>query len=183
MLGSTVLAGALGGKAAFEALLSELSAEPGEPETVFVDFAHVEVATASFLRESVLALRDYLRSRRSNHYPIVANANSVVLEELVELLRPRGDAVMTCSLDARNEVSALVPIGILDPKQRQTFELVLKHGETDAGTLMRLYGESEGTKHTTAWNNRLASLATLGLVIEQANGRAKRYRPLLARAA
>ncbi len=72
------------------------------------------------------------------------------------------------------------PLGELDPKQRLTFDLVCEHGETDAGALMRSYGESEGLKHATAWNNRLASLASRGLVIEQSYGRAKRYRPLFA---
>ena len=30
----------------------------------------------------------------------------------------------------------------------------------------------------TAWNNRLASLSRLGLLMEMSHGRAKRYRPL-----
>jgi len=42
---------------------------------------------------------------------------------------------------------------------------------------MREHGESEGVKQT-AWNNRLAALAGLGLVVELSQGRAKRYRPL-----
>ncbi len=71
-----------------------------------------------------------------------------------------------------------MPLGELDPKQRLTFDLVHERGETDAGALMRDFGESEGVKHTTAWNNRLASLAALGLIIEQSQGRSKRYRPL-----
>ena len=58
-----------------------------------------------------------------------------------------------------------------------TFDLVQERGETDAGELMRDHGEKEGVKQT-AWNNRLASLAGLGLVIEIAQGRAKRYKPL-----
>jgi hypothetical protein len=45
---------------------------------------------------------------------------------------------------------------------------------------MRDYGESEKTKVQTAWNNRLASLAGLGLVVELSQGRAKRYRSLFA---
>ena len=31
----------------------------------------------------------------------------------------------------------------------------------------------------TAWNNRLSSLAALGLIIEMSLGRTKRYKPLL----
>jgi len=42
---------------------------------------------------------------------------------------------------------------------------------------MREYGEREGVKQT-AWNNRLVSLAALGLIVEITQGRAKRYKPL-----
>jgi hypothetical protein len=57
-----------------------------------------------------------------------------------------------------------------------TFEIVYQHGETDAGELMRK--NDDGLKHTTAWNNRLSSLASMGLIMEVSRGRSKRYRPL-----
>lgn len=178
--GTSVLAGALNGRTALNRLLAETTTEPDSPEPLFLDFSGIEVATASFLRESVLAFRDIVRGRRSGFYPVVANANELVRDELIELLRSRGDVLMTCGLDEDGTVVEASPIGELDPKQRLTFDLVREHGETDAGALMRSYGESEGLKHTTAWNNRLASLASRGLVIEQSHGRAKRYRPLFA---
>ena len=88
-----------------------------------------------------------------------------VREELEEMLRPRGDVLMTCL--SRPYWPRLQPalIGDLDPKQKLTFDLVCERGETDAGGLMKEYGESEGVKQT-AWNNRLVSLAALGLVVE-----------------
>jgi hypothetical protein len=162
--GSDVLAGALNGRSALNELLNTSAAEPANPEPVFL--------------ESVLAFRDIVRGRRSKFYPVVANANDTVREELLELLMPRGDVLMLCALDEADAVTMAAPLGELDPKQRLTFDLVHEHGETDAGALMREYGKSEGVKHTTAWNNRLASLASLGLVIETSQGRAKRYRPL-----
>ena len=176
--GSTVLAGAINGKAALNRLLAATTAEPAGPEPVFLDFSGVEVATASFLRESVLAFRDVARGRRSHFYPVIANADEAVRDELMELLLPRGDVLMACVLHEDGVVADAGPMGELDPKQRLTFDLVRTHGETDAGALMRSYGESEGMKHTTAWNNRLSSLAALGLVVELSQGRAKRYRPL-----
>lgn len=178
--GGTVLAGALNGKAAFNRLLAETAGEPSRPEPVFIDFSNVEVATASYLRESVLAFRDLVRGRRSTFYPVIANANDVVRDELAELMRARGDVLMACALDADGVVADAGLVGDLDPKQRITFDLVHEHGETDAGELMRAYGESEGLKHTTAWNNRLAALAARGLLVEVSQGRAKRYRPLFA---
>ncbi len=176
--GGEVLAGAVNGRLALGRLLAAVSAEPAAPEAMFLDFAHVEVATASFLRESVLAFRDAVRGRRSRLYPVVANANDTVRDELGELVGPRGDVLMACTRDAAGTVTNAMPIGELDPKQRLTFDLVREHGETDAGALMRAYGEGEGTKHTTAWNNRLSALAALGLVVEISQGRAKRYKPL-----
>lgn len=176
--GSEVLAGALNGRAALNRLLAETTAEPDGPELVFLDFSRVEVATASFLRESVLAFRDIVRGRRSSLYPVIANSNEAVRDELMELLQPRGDVLMACVLADDGAVLEAAPMGDLDPKQRVTFDLVREHGETDAGALMRRYGKSEGLKHTTAWNNRLASLAALGLVVELSQGRAKRYRRL-----
>ena len=175
---SQVLAGALKGRKALSQLLAEITREPNEPETIFLDFSGVDVATASFLRESVLAFRDIVRRRRSHFYPVVANANEVIREELMELLRLRRDVIMACVVSDNSAVDQVSLMGELDPKQHLTFELVRVHGETDARTLMREYGEKEGVKHPTAWNNRLASLASLGLVIEQSQGRAKRYRPL-----
>jgi len=175
---SPVLAGAMNGKAALARLVVQTAAEPAAPEPVFLDFSGIEVATASYLRESVLAFRDVTRGRRSLFYPVIANANETVREELMVLLLPRGDVLMACVLHDDGSVTGAAPLGELDPKQRQTFDLVHKHGETDAGALMRGYGESEGTKHTTAWNNRLSSLAALGLIVELSQGRAKRYRPL-----
>lgn len=178
--GTPILAGALNGRTTLNQLLAETTCEPDSPELLFLEFSGIDVATASFLRESVLAFRDIVRRRRSAFYPVVANANEFVRDEMIELLRPRGDALMICELDDNGAVVDALPLGELDPKQRLTFELVCEHGETDAGALMRDYGESEGLKHTTAWNNRLAALASRGLVIEQSHGRSKRYRPLFA---
>lgn len=178
MLETDVLAGAVNGRATLHRLLAATETEPQAPEPVFLDFSGISVATASFLRESVLAFREIIRGRRSRYYPVMANMNESVREELLVLLTPRGDVVMSCRLCQEETVHDAAPVGELDPKQQLTFDLVHERGETDAGSLMREYGEREGLKHTTAWNNRLSSLASLGLVVELTRGRAKRYRPL-----
>lgn len=174
-----VLSGALRGQQLFVKLLGVLTSEPAVPEAVFLDFTGVEAATASFLRESVLAFRDMVRGRRSNLYPVVANANEAVREDLAELVKSRGGVLLTCELDQDGHVTEARVIGDLDPKQQLTFDLVKKRGETDAAELMREHGAGE-TVGPTAWNNRLAALVGLGLVIEDvSSGRTKRYRPLL----
>lgn len=176
--GTPVLAGAVRGQQLYLRLVEKLFAEPAGPEVLFLDFDAVEVATASFLRESVLAIRDYVRDKKPMLYPVVANANDAVREELLEVLKFRREVIMSCLLDETGRVTRPAPIGEMEPKQQLTFDLVHSYGETDAAELMRDHGDTEGTKHTTAWNNRLASLAVLGLVIEESRGRAKRYRPL-----
>ena len=173
-----VLAGAVNGRKVLEKLLERTDKEPAAPEPVFLDFAGVNVATASFLRETVLAYRDTVRRRRSHFYPIIANANQVVEEEL-KVLVTDGDVLMLCLLDENGLPREARLLGKLDPKQRLTFDLVQKRGVTDAAELMRDHGEGENIKKT-AWNNRLAALANLGLVVESTEGRTKRYRTLLA---
>jgi hypothetical protein len=173
-----VLAGAINGRKAVARLLELTAREPDQPDTVFLDFEGVDVATASFLRESVLAFRDAVRRRRSNLYPAIANASDLVADELRLLVAPHGNALMLCSLDENGQPHEPRLAGELDPKQRLTFDLVSERGETDAGELMREHGGSEKTQ--TVWNNRLASLTNLGLLVELSQGRSKRYRPLFA---
>lgn len=176
--GTTVLAGAINGRGAFGRLLQAVGAEPGAPTLLLIDFKGVEAATASYLRESVVAFRDVIRGRDSHYYPVIANPNEAVRDELFELARARGDVFMTCDLADDGMVSRTALVGDLEAKQRLTFDLVREHGETDAGELMREYGKREKVKHATAWNNRLSALASLGLVVEVRQGRLKRYRPL-----
>jgi len=178
--GGTVLAGALHGRTVLNGFLAKTASEPFRPEPVFLDFQNVEVATASFLRESVLAFRDHIRGRHSPLYPVIANANNDVRDELLELVRSRGDILIVCNLTSGDRVEGAALLGELNPKQKVTFELVRQRGETDAGELMREFGEREGVTQTTAWNNRLSALAALGLIVEISQGRNKRYRPLFA---
>src|SRR5580658_11166065 len=111
-----VLSGALRGQELFAKLLREVAAEPLSPQPLFLDFTGIDSATASFLRESVLAFRDMVRGRRSTIYPVIANASEAVEEDLRELVRSRGGVLLTCHL--REDGTILEPklIGELDPK-------------------------------------------------------------------
>lgn len=172
-----VLAGATKGREAFAEMLKATAREPDTVTPVLLNFSCVDVATSSFLRESVLAFRDAIRSRKSNYYPVVANPKPEVLEEFEDLLARRGGVLMACRTADRDVVETYL-IGGLDPKQRLTFDLVQQRRETDAGELMREFADQERLKSPTAWNNRLANLAALGLVAELSQGRAKRYKPI-----
>lgn len=171
-----VLAGALSGRKLCAKLMELTVREPNGPEPVFLDFDGVDVATASFLRESVLNFRDTVRRSRSNFYPVIANANDDIAEELNVLLSPRRDVLMLCSFKDGESNSPRL-LGDLDPKQQVTFELVKERGETNAAELHEHHNTD--AVEQTAWNNRLAALAGLGLIVELSRGRAKRYRPLL----
>ena len=164
----------------FARLIKQANPQPTHPGPIFLDFSNVEVATASYLRESVFAFRDFVRGKRSMLYPVIANANEEIREELLMLAASSGDAIMSCLLSSDGKVSNPALIGSLDPKQQLAFDLVNQRGETDASELMRDFGE--GLRRATGWNNRLASLAALGVIIEVSQGRSKRYRPVLARA-
>jgi hypothetical protein len=177
--GSPVLAGALNGKRVLGKLVAMTAQEPFEPEPVFLNFSNVEVATASFLRESILGLRNIVRGQRSNFYPVIANANAAIRDELSELVGgQRSDVLVTCTLSESGKATSISLVGELEPVQRRTFDLVCRAGETDASGLMRAHGATDGTTRTTAWNNRLTSLSFLGLLVEVSQGRTKRYRPL-----
>lgn len=176
--GSSILSGALRGQDLLTKLMRAAAMEPVSPQPLFLDFTGIEVATASFLRESVLAFRDIVRGRRSMFYPVIANVSEAVHEEFVELVKSRGGVLMTCMLADDETVTEPGLIGQLDPKQQLTFDLVRQRGETDALELMREFGKSEEVG-STAWNNRLSSLVSLGLIVELSTGRTKRYKPLL----
>lgn len=59
---SSILAGAMQGRMTLNKLLERVALEPPEPEIIFLDFCNIQVATVSFLRESVFAFRDIVRS-------------------------------------------------------------------------------------------------------------------------
>lgn len=171
-----VLAGALNGKFAFSLMIQGIKGNPVSATPLFIDFQNVQVATASFLRESVFSLKSYLRAMDSKYYAVAANVNDSVYDEILMVAHAKNDAIISCRLDENDQVSDIGLVGQLDPKQQITFDLVNRLREADANTLKERYGEAE---KTTAWNNRLAGLAARGLIREFSKGRAKYYRPVL----
>ena len=174
--GRGVFAGARAGRAMLGRLLERVGNDPQEPKLLLLDFEGVEIATASFLRESVVEFRDVVRRRWVNCYPVVANANESIEEELSVLIRPNRDVLILCCVDRNGRTRSPRLIGELEPKQRIAFDLVGELGEAGAGEL-KSADDTEGVTQT-AWNNRLAALSRLGLLMEISQGRSKRYRPL-----
>ena len=172
-----VLAGSLFGRRVFARLLDGIpKADAAEP--CFLDFQGIDSATSSFLRESVVAFRDYCRHRGLHIYPVVANASADVEEELEFLLRTTGDVMLACEVTKTGKSSKVHLLGDLDDKARVAYEALHEIGAVDATTLQARFAKKDPVK-TTAWNNRLASLSDKGLAIEELQGRTKIYRAVL----
>src|SRR5580704_16912461 len=133
--GESICAGAQAGREFLGKLLSLTATEPARPEPLFLDFTGIDHATASFLRESALALRTLLSARASMLYPVVTNANNKIEEELDIVLSLRGEAYITCRADLVDPPSQIKIIGKLEKKQHRILDFILNKGETDAGEL------------------------------------------------
>ena len=172
----TVLSGAVAGRRVLSALIAA-TPSANAPTPLFLDFKGVEVATASFLRESVIAFRDYARQSLPNVYPVVANLNAVVAEELDFFVRARRDVLWTCDLDSHGQVTGVRLIGDLEPAQRATFDAVVAAGRISAPELATRFADTH--IRPTAWNNRLSALASKGLLVERQDGKSKSFSSLL----
>lgn len=170
-----IFAGSLDGRRVFADLVGR-TVVPSAPEVCFLDFGDVAVATASFLRDSIIAYRNHARSNWPTLYPVAANMAERVREEFESWLLDRNDAFVVCKLDAESRPSSVGVLGAIDGKQRITLSGVVDLGETDAPSLARHIGEDVSP---TAWNNRLNALVDKGLIMELTGGRNKRYRPTL----
>ena len=172
--GPSVLSGAGPGR---QLLTRLIDATPATTTVtpVLLDFSGVQVATSSFLRESVIAYRDYARTSLTHVYPVVANASPAVLEELNFFIRQRGDALWHCVASEDGTISNPTILGELDPAQRATFDIVVKTGRTSAPELAAQNAEIG----QTAWSNRLSWLSTKGLIAEHRLGKTKVFTPLL----
>lgn len=172
MDGQTIFSGAMAGRRLLGALIAATPAVDA-PTLLLLDFKGVEVATSSFLRESIIAFRDYARQSTPNIYPAVANLTVAVAEELEFFARARGDVLWNCDLDLRGKIKAARLIGNLDPAQLLTFDAVLESGSMSATDLAARFSDAD--IGPTAWNNRLSALASKGLLVEQRLGKSKSF--------
>jgi hypothetical protein len=177
MGGTEVAAGAQAGRRVFAALLAGAPRESA-PGPMFLDLAGIEAATSSFLREAVFAFRDYCRHALDNTYPVVANATEVVAEEIAFYAKSQSDAIWSCELSEGEGIAAVRLIGRenLDLGQQEALKWVEQLPDATAPLMAQA---SEQTIGVTAWNNRLASLAAKGIIMEQRRGKTKIFRPVL----
>ena len=141
--------------------------------TLILDFTNVGDASASFLREAILAFRDYVRAYQPDVFPVLANLSAEVREEFDTLLKDRGEAIPGCRLDNSGAPVDAEVLGVLEPGLSQTLEMIRTRGQVALGDL-----PSE-TKPTT-WSNRIASLIRQGFVVPIRESKKRIYRFVLA---
>jgi hypothetical protein len=172
------LAGAALGRFVFGKLV-EACKLPDKPEICFLDFAGIDLATASFLRESILEFRDYARKTKSKLYPVIANASDDTIDEMYVLMADKGDAMISVILPSTGKLTSCNVVGRLEDRQRQTLELVMQIEEVGkiADTSL-LYEMRPDDGVQTLWNNRLAALVEKSLLLEFVDGRSKRFKSI-----
>ena len=151
------------------------TAEESPKGTLILDFCDVGEASASFLRESILAFRDYARAYQPELFPVLANITDSVREEFNTLLKDRGEAMPGCRLDASGMPVEPEILGVLEPGLSQTLEVIREHGQMALADLRALSAE---TKSTT-WSNRIASLIRQGFVVPSPKPNKRVYRFVL----
>ena len=169
-----VLAGSSNGRRMCKALWD--IAKSSEAGLFVVDFLGVNVATSSFLREGIIGFRNFVRQEKSDLYPVLSNLAADVEEELIGLLNQMGEAFWVFDISKRI-VKKHRLIGRIDPKLKETLELIDEGRGYDAATLWKGTNSTESIG-VTAWNNRLANLSKQGLVFESRVGKQKYFHPL-----
>lgn len=174
--GSATLAGSAMGRQMLAQLIAKTK-PVAEPTLAFLDFAEVDIATGSFLREAVMGFRDFCRNAAGMIYPVVANANPTIEEELATYLRGRNDAIWACALSADGAANDPHILGELDAGQLSTIHLIAQHHPISAPELAKLRPDDK--IGTTAWNNRLATLSAKGMLKEVRHGKTKLFSPVM----
>ncbi len=150
------------------------SADASATGVLVLDFAGVSDASGSFLRESVLAFRDYVRAYQPELYPVLANLSATVREEFHNLMRDRREAILVCQLHG-TAVSSPEVLGTLEPGAAKTLDLVRQHPQVTLADLRNADSKILGP----VWSNRLASLIRQGFVMPSADPRGRVYRFVL----
>jgi hypothetical protein len=168
--GRADLLGIASGKAALPKLAA--AADALSPEhCVLLDFAEIEMVTASAARESVLRLIAHLADRKC--LAVLVNMNAETRDDIEFAAQAGRQIIVTATSVGEHGPADLKLYGPVDDKIKETLALVSKLGETDAkGANDAHIGSTIGA---TAWNNRLATLAQIRLLKERKVGKTKYY--------
>lgn len=170
ILNSTSLLGIAAGRDAATRLLVRVNASTNTP-MVLLDFHGMELVTASAARESIFKLATHLAEQGT--LLVCVNANESTLDELAFAATALKQPMVVGTLGKKGELQAPHVIGQLEAVQMKTLELVGRLGEVDAKTASQEAGDKSAG--ATGWNNRLSSMASLGLLKERKVGKTKLY--------
>lgn len=167
-----VITGVAGGQLALSRLADDLAKhEPTFP--VVLDFRGVEVLGGSALRHLLQGIRKHPHCDRAA--VVLVNLSEANLEE-ADLVAEATGLPFISARYSPDGLSEAVLRGPLDPKVARTLQLVIQAGEADAQTVSQLSNEPGVV---TAWNNRLVTLHSMGLLRERKAGKRKFYSPVI----
>jgi len=171
-LGSSDIIGASAGKRAALRLIDAVGAAPGSA-WLALDFNDIDMVSASAAREAFLT--DFTKHLHSHAtLPVYLNLNSEALDEIVFAATALGIPLVTAARMEVGEPAGLTIRGAIDAKQLHTLRVVAELGEADASAAHNLTQADSGLG-ITAWNNRLANLASVRLLRERKSGKTKYY--------
>ncbi len=173
LAGSRNLAGASAGKVWFQDARSRI--ESGPPGWHAIDFDGVEIATVSWLREAVVALKRLASVLRPDVDLVAVNLSALVCEELAVALDATNNVMIAADRFAESTVYEPTVLGRLDPALRETLDVIQELPESDAPVLAKLLPHVG----LSAANNRLASLEEKGILMSEKRGRTRIYRPVM----
>jgi hypothetical protein len=191
--GHTVAAGASTGSLHAQKIVSQFAdlEDDGLGVRVVFDFDGIEIASASYIKASILWLTtcgrmhagimnpEELRTLETTHFkplnvfPVVANANSEIQTELQEVFAGRGLACVITTEWSRTEISAGKVLGRLEPTATRTLKALVGMGEFTAYDLQERFPKD--SVNTTAWNNRLVELYRLRILRRRKQGKFWKY--------
>jgi hypothetical protein len=196
LTGLAVASGAITGKLHADrvaVLFGELDDDELGSRVVF-DFEGIEMATASYLKASVLWAMtcgrmhagiidpEELRQLDATHFrplsifPLVAGANTEVETELQEIFGGRGLACVVANEWTPKSVLSGRVVGKLEPTGAKTLKAIKGLPEFTAYDLQDRFPK-EGV-NATAWNNRLVELYRLRLLRRRKQGKFWKYQPV-----
>ena len=166
------ITGVSGGERALAALSNDLAAHDSDAPLI-LDFRAVEVLGGSALRHLLQGVRRHPKCVRAA--VVLANLSDVNLEE-AELVAEATRLPYISAKLSRGKIAKPMVRGPLELKVARTLQLVIQAGEADAQTVSQLSNEPGVV---TAWNNRLVTLHSMGLLRERKAGKRKFYSPVI----
>src|ERR1700735_1528244 len=145
-----ILAGSNTGRRMFNSLW-DLAISSNE-HLFALDFSGVRVGTTSFIREAIIVFRKRAREELPQLYPVLTNLSDEVEEEILIVLNQMGEAFWCFDIDKRGGIRKRRLLGRLDPKLKETLDLIDQGRGFDAATLWKSTNSTESVG-VTAWNN------------------------------